>query len=409
MRAREAAEDGAAAMAIDDITQPQAQRPGRSPRALPRAESVGSLLRPAPIKALFASVFAAHESHVASLLDEREREELAKLEGLAGAAIRDAVARQIDAGLDVVTDGEMRRAHFVNSLFDAVEGIADNPVKDYFAGDDEVGPPPDPLATERLRIVDNPMAREVEFLRSCTNWPSKVAIPAVSNFYMLQYQTDAYPSREDYVAHMGELTRLLVRGAIAAGARYIQFDFPLYPALADPEKRADLERELGLEAEAILARALAADNAAIDGLPGEVTTGMHMCRGNYRSRWWARGSLEPVAERMFNELRYDRLLVEWEDTEREGDYSALRFVPKGPIVVLGLVSSKLPALESDADILDRMERASAFLDVEQLAISPQCGFASVWHGNEIGEDEQWRKLELVGRVADTIWGAPPPP
>ena len=126
-----------------------------------------------------------------------------ELDALADEAIAVAVARQIDAGLDVVTDGEMRRAHFVNSLFDAVEGIADNPVIDYFEGDGEVGPPPDPRVRERLRIVDNPMAREIQFLRSCTSWPAKVAIPAVSNFYMRQYETDAYPSREDYVGAHG--------------------------------------------------------------------------------------------------------------------------------------------------------------------------------------------------------------
>jgi 5-methyltetrahydropteroyltriglutamate--homocysteine methyltransferase len=374
-------------------------------RQPPRAESVGSLLRPEPIKRLFERAFARHESHVARLLDDEERAELAELDALADEAIRAAVARQIDAGLDVVTDGEMRRAHFVNSLFDALEGIADNPVKDYFAGDDEVGPPPDPLATERLRIVDNPMAREIAFLRSCADWPAKVAIPAVSNFYMLQYQTDAYPSREDYVAHMGELTRQLVLGAIGAGARYIQFDFPLYPALADPEKRADLERELGMDAEAILSRAIDVDNAALHGLPPEVTTAVHMCRGNYRSRWWARGSLEPVAERMFNELLFDRFLVEWEDTDREGDYGPLRYVPMpGPTVVMGIVSSKLREVESEEEVMRRIDEAASLLDPDQLAISPQCGFASVWHGNDITEDIQWGKLELVGRVAERVWG-----
>jgi 5-methyltetrahydropteroyltriglutamate--homocysteine methyltransferase len=371
-----------------------------------RAEPVGSLLRPEPIKRMFERAFARHESHVARLLNDGERQEFAELDALADVAVRVAVARQIEAGLDVVTDGETRRAHFVNSLFDAVEGIADNPVKDYFAGEDEVGPPPDPLVTERLRVVDNPMAREVEFLRSCTTFPFKVAIPAVSNFYMVQYRTDPYGSRDEYVEHMGDLTRQLVLGAIDAGVRYIQFDFPLYPALADPDKRTELERELGLDADAILDKAIAVDNAALDNLPAEVTTAVHMCRGNYRSHWWAQGSLEPVAERMFNELRYDRFLVEWEDTAREGDYSALRFVPTpGPVVVMGVVSSKLRTVEPDDEILRRMDQAASFLDAAQLGISPQCGFASVWHGNDITEEIQWRKLELVGRVADRIWGS----
>jgi 5-methyltetrahydropteroyltriglutamate--homocysteine methyltransferase len=350
-------------------------------------------------------MFAEHSSHARPLLGEHEREALAELDLLADEAIRDAVSRQIDAGLDVVTDGEMRRAHFVNSLFDAVEGIADNPVEDHFDAAAEIGPPPDPLATERLRIVDNPMAREIAFLREITDWPAKVAIPAVSNFYMLQYDTGAYPSREEFVTHMGELTTTLVNGAIEAGARYIQYDFPLYPALADPDKRADLEVGLGIGAEELLGKAIAADNAALAALPAGVTSAVHICRGNFRSRWWARGSLEPVAERMFNELRFDRFLIEWEDTGREGGYDALRFLPDGgPVVVMGIVSSKVANLESDDEIMRRMHAAASFAPLEQLALSPQCGFASVWHGNELGEEAQWRKLELVGRVADRVWG-----
>jgi 5-methyltetrahydropteroyltriglutamate--homocysteine methyltransferase len=374
-------------------------------RVVPRAETVGSLLRPEPLKRILARLFEAHSSHARPLLGEQERDALHELDLLAEEAIRDAVRRQIDAGLDVVTDGEMRRAHFVNSLFDAVEGIADNPVEDHFDVAAEIGPPPDPLAAERLRIVDNPMAREIAFLRELTNWPAKVAIPAVSNFYMLQYDTGAYPSREEFVAHMGELTTTLVKGAVEAGARYVQYDFPLYPALADPEKRAELEEGLAISAEELLSKAIAADNAALAALPAGVTSAVHICRGNFRSRWWARGSLEPVAERMFNELRFDRFLIEWEDTAREGGYDALRFLPKGrPVVVMGIVSTKVAELESDDEIMRRMDRAASIAPLEQLALSPQCGFASVWHGNDLDEEAQWRKLELVGRVADRVWG-----
>lgn len=371
-----------------------------------RAEPIGSLLRPEPIKHLLDRVYGKHDSHTTRVLDEREREALLEIDALADAAIREAVTRQIDAGLDVVTDGEMRRAHFVNSLFDALDGIAENPRKYYFAGDEEIAPPSDPLVTERLRIVENPLIREVRFLEQDTDVPYKVTLPAISNFYMTEYPTSAYASRDEFVAHMCELSGELAAGAVQAGARYIQFDFPLYPALADPEKRADLERELGERAESLLSKAIASDNQVLGAIGDGVTVGIHMCRGNYRSRWWARGSLEPVAERMFNELRYDRFLIEWEDTEREGDYAPLRFVPTpGPVVVMGLVSSKVDEVESDDEILRRMDAASSLLDVSQLAISPQCGFASVWHGNEITEDVQWQKLALVGRVADRVWGA----
>ena len=376
-------------------------------RVPPRAEPVGSLLRSNAIKSLFERAYAKHDSHVIRVLDAREQEALAELDALADEAIRVAVARQIDAGLDVVTDGEMRRAHFVNSLFDAVEGVADNPRKYYFAGDEEIAPPSDPVVTERLRLVANPLIHEVTFLRQCTDRPYKVTLPAISNFYMMDYPTDAYPSREAFVAHMQQLCGELASGAVKAGAHYIQFDFPLYPALADPEKRLELERALGEDGDSLLGKAIDADNGVLTHIENGVTVAIHMCRGNYRSRWWARGSLEPVAERMFTELRYDRFLVEWEDVEREGDYAPLRFVPvPGPIVVMGLVSTKVPRMESDEELLRQIDAAASLLDVSQLAISPQCGFASVWHGNEITEDTQWRKLELVGRVAERVWGTP---
>src|SRR6185437_1275346 len=371
-----------------------------------RAEPVGSLLRPAPLKRLFEEIFSAHSSHAVQVLTDEERGRLEELESVAEEAIREAVNRQLSIGLDVVTDGEMRRAHYVNSLFDAFGGLGENEQPEYFAGDEGVAPPPEPTAQQPLHIVDNPLAREIAFVRTLTDHPSKVTIQAPSSFYFpaSSYSSGAYGSREEFVGHVVELSRELVRGAVEAGARYVQFDYPLYPALCDPEKRAELVGALGEDAESLLAKALVADNAVLEGLPAGVTSGLHLCRGNFRSRWWAQGSLEPVAERMFGELRYDRLLVEWEDTERQGDYSALRFVPEdGPVVVMGVVSSKLPELESDDEILRRMEAAARYLDIGRLAISPQCGFASVSYGNELSEDDQWRKLELVTRTANKIW------
>ncbi len=373
-----------------------------------RAEPVGSLLRPAPLKQMFERIFARHSSHAVQLLNDEERAQLEELETLAEQAIREAVARQLSIGLDVVTDGEMRRAHYVNSLFDALGGLGENEQPEHFAGGEGVAPPPEPTAQQPLRIVDNPLAREVTFLRELTDHASKVTIQAPSSFYFpaSSYSSGAYGSRDEFVGHVVELSRELVGGAVGAGARYVQFDYPLYPALCDVQKRAELVEGLGEDAESLLGKALAADNAVLEGLPAGVTSGLHLCRGNFRSRWWAQGSLEPVAERMFGELRYDRLLIEWEDTEREGDYSALRYVPEdGPIVVMGVVSSKLPELESDEEILRRMEDAARYLDISRLAISPQCGFASVWYGNELSEDDQWRKLELVTRTANKIWGS----
>ncbi len=371
-----------------------------------RCEPVGSLLRPPPLKALFERLYSSHNSHVAALLSEAERPALATLNSVADEAIREAVARQIALGLDVVTDGEMRRAHYVNSLFDGLSGLAESDTPEYFAGDDGVAPPPEPIAQQRVAVTSNPLAEEAAFLRSITDHPTKVAIQTPSSllFPAARYGAAAYRSREAFVDDIVAVVRELVGGAIAAGARYIQFDYPLYPAMADPDKREELLAGADGDFDAMFARAIEADNAVLEDIPADITTALHVCRGNYRSHWWARGSLEPVAERMFSELRHQRFLVEWEDTDREGDYSALRFVPPGPIVVIGLVSTKVGTLESEDEILVRLDEASGHLDLGQLAISPQCGFASVWHGNEITEDQQWRKLELVARVADRAWG-----
>jgi 5-methyltetrahydropteroyltriglutamate--homocysteine methyltransferase len=375
-------------------------------RAPARSEGVGSLLRPPPLKAMFDRIYSPHSSHVAALLTEPEQAALSELNAIAEQAIRDAVSRQIALGLDVVTDGELRRAHYVNSLFDGLSGLAESEVPEFFAGDEDVAPPPEPIARERLRVVSNPLAQEVAFLRSITDHPCKVAIQTPSSLFFpaARYDAATYPTRDAFVDEIVAVVKELVAGAVAAGARYIQFDYPLFPAMADPDKRDELLAGSDADFDAILSKALAADNAVLDDIPADVTTALHVCRGNYRSHWWARGSLEPVAERMFNELRHQRFLVEWEDTGREGDYSPLRFVPPGPIVVMGLVSSKVGALESEDEVVARLEEAAGFLDIDQLALSPQCGFASVWHGNDITEKDQWRKLELVARVADRVWG-----
>ena len=254
---------------------------------------------------------------------------------------------------------------------------------------------------------ENPLVREIVFLKSVTDYPYKVTIlaPSAALYASVEFNSDVYPNRDAFVAHTVELLREIANGAVAAGARYLQFDFPLYPGLVDPDKSVDLLQAAGKDRQALLADALAADSAVVEGLPADVTVALHICRGNFRSQWWSKGSLKPLAEQMFGELPFHRFLIEWEDTEREGDYSPLRFVRKGgPIVVMGVVSSKVPELESEDDIMRRMEAAAHYLDYDQLALSPQCGFASVWYGNNISEDVQWRKLELIGRVAGRIWG-----
>ena len=191
--------------------------------------------------------------------------------------------------------------------------------------------------------------------------------------------------------------------AIAAGATYIQFDFPLYPYLVDPAWIARFE-DRGHDVAALVEAAVQADAAVLEGIPEGVTTALHICRGNYRSSWMCEGSLEPVAERVFGELPYDAFLVEWDDLGRDGGFEPIRFLRPGSIAVMGLVSTKTALLEDEDDLLRRMEEAAAIVgDMDRLAISPQCGFASVIVGNEIDEGSQWRKLELVAHVAHRLF------
>jgi 5-methyltetrahydropteroyltriglutamate--homocysteine methyltransferase len=213
-----------------------------------------------------------------------------------------------------------------------------------------------------------------------------------------------YASHEELLEDTLAIQRELIAEAIGAGARYVQLDFPNYVQLIDAGAREHAIVRQGIDPEEFLDKALDLDRRVIEGFPADVTFGLHICRGNYRSMWIYQGSLEPVADRIFNELPYDVFLVEWDEPERAGDYSALRHLPPGPIVALGIVSSKHPPVESREQLVREIEQAARHADIGQLAISPQCGFASVSDGNELSADDQWRKLEVVARTADEVWG-----
>ncbi len=380
--------------------------PSRAPRRPPRAEIVGSLLRPPAIRELFETIYAGKETQIATFVDSERAADLVRLRELAEGAIREVVRRQIDIGLDVVSDGELRRGVFENSLWEGLEGIAPNPRTMEFtdAAGETISPPTTAMVTGRVRKVRSPAAEEAAFLASITDYPFKVTMPAPSMLLFPEtgLAEGVYRDRDEMVADMVGVYRELVADAIAAGARYVQFDFPIYPLLVDPHSR-DALAELGEDVDSLLGKAIAADSAVTEGIPDGVTVALHLCRGNYRSHWFLEGSLAPIAERMFAELPFDTFLFEWDDVGREGDYAPIRYVPSGKIMVLGLVSTKVPELERDDDIVRRLDEASRYLPLEQLALSPQCGFASVWEGNLIDEDVQWRKLELVARVADRVW------
>jgi 5-methyltetrahydropteroyltriglutamate--homocysteine methyltransferase len=378
----------------------------RTPRRPARAEIVGSLLRPPEIRRLFEEIYEGKDTQITTFVDPDRANQLARLGVLAEEAIRDVVRRQIELGLDVVSDGELRRGVFENSLWEGLEGIAPNPRKMEFtdATGEIIAPPSTAMVTGRVRKVRSPAAEEAAFLASITDYPFKVTFPAPSMLLFPEtgLAEGAYRDRDEMVADMIGIYRELVADAIAAGARYVQFDFPIYPLLVDRRSR-DALAELGEDVDSLLGKALAADAAVTEGIPEGVIAALHLCRGNYRSHWFLEGSLAPIAERMFNELPFGTFLFEWDDIAREGDYEPIKYVPKGKIMVLGLVSTKVPELETEDELVRRLDEAARYLPLEQLAISPQCGFASVWEGNQIDEDVQWRKLELVARVADRIW------
>jgi 5-methyltetrahydropteroyltriglutamate--homocysteine methyltransferase len=365
------------------------------------------LLRPASLRAAIDRFY--EPGHSATLDEERARDRSA-LTADEDDAIRAAVQRQIDCGLDVVTDGEFRRWMFMNSFYDAVSGVRTGKTVSFRNDSGEAVELHIHEIVDVLRPVDSPGAREAAFMSEVAGGhPFKVTFPAASIFThpfttVTGIDGRGYGSLEGFVTHAIEIERGLVADAVAAGARYIQFDFPLYPYLVDPAWIARFE-EAGWGVGSLLDRAVAADRAVLEGIPDDVTTGLHICRGNFRSSWMCEGSLEPVAEQVFGELAYDSFLVEWDDEGRDGGFSSVRHLREGSTMVMGIVNTKTPVVEDEDDLLSAMEEAAGYAGgMDRLAISPQCGFASVMVGNDTDEDAQWRKLESVGKVAERLWG-----
>jgi 5-methyltetrahydropteroyltriglutamate--homocysteine methyltransferase len=382
--------------------------PVHGARRVARADHVGSLLRPERLR---RAVDALYEPGHTSMFAEERAKDLTELHRIEDECIAEAVRRQVDAGLDVVTDGEFRRKIFLNSFYDAVEGLAPAsapiPYPKNDPDDEELFHPGVSEIVDRVRLIDNPAAREVRFTTSITDRPVKVTFPAGSYwagpFGYLEGKADrVYRDQEEFAEHLLGIQQELIRGVLDAGARSLQLDFPPYVVVCDANWAGQL-REQGWDLDEMVDRCLDADRRVLEAVPDGIVTGLHICRGNYRSRWIWQGSLDPLAERIF-QLPYDRFLIEWEDTEREGDYSSLRFVPDGPIVVMGIVSSKKARVETEDELLHHLEDAARYIDIDRLALAPQCGFASDAAGNVLTEDDQWRKLETIARVADRVWG-----
>ena len=357
-----------------------------------RAEVVGSLLRP-------ADLVAARKQ-----LDSGDLAP-AGFKAVEDAAVRAAIELQQDAGIDVVTDGELRRYAFYGHLIDSFEGF-DREGGWAIPFRDERGEQlilKRPVVVNRMRWKRSMCSEEWTFLRSTAVRTGKVTMLSAQQaaaYYDPEKSNGAYPTRDDYLADIVDFSRREVEELVRLGCTYIQIDAPQYGALLDPTIREGY-RQRGSDPEELIDRCIELDNAIIKGHPG-VTFGLHVCRGNNQSKFYAEGDYEPIS-RIFQKTLFNRFLLEYDDS-RSGGFAPLAHLPEDRVAVLGLVTTKKPELETEAELNNRIEEASRYVPLERLALSPQCGFASTMEGNRISYEQQRSKLELVGRVAHSVWG-----
>ncbi|MPY77347.1 MAG: methionine synthase [Actinophytocola sp.] len=364
-----------------------------------RAEHVGSLLRP-------DYLLTARSAHADGTLTAAE------FKATEDRAVRDVVALQREAGMPVLTDGELRRESFQSELAAAVDGITGAGLGAWLWGDwhsEEFGDahverPADLAVTGPLRKRRNLAAEEFTFLRSCVDAETlKVTLPSPTLFASLwsPEQTGPYRTLDDFLADVTQILCDEARELVRLGCRYLQLDAPHYPLLVDPAWRAFYEQR-GWPADRWLTYGVEHDNAVIAaGRPA--TVGFHLCRGNQRSRWLVSGGYDAIARQLFGAVDADRLLLEYDD-ERSGDFAPLRLVPDDRTVVLGLITTKRPDLEAEDTLLARIREASAVIGRERLALGTQCGFATSLLGNALSIDGQHRKLALLARTAERAFG-----
>ena len=363
-----------------------------------RAEHLASFLRPAQVR-------EAREAFREGSIGQAE---LAEAED---GAIREALAKQTQVGVDVYSDGEFRRTGFQNDFMDSVEGYVpaeSPPVVRIWQGPG--GPPQEQgishVVGAKLRQLRRLTQDQVTFLKVNAPGPFKMTVPSPNQFPQLSFQSGVtdphYADRSELLWDIAGIIKAELAALVNEGVPYVQVDAPRYSYYVDATWREHL-RGLGQDPDAAFAEAVEADTFCFDGLRREgVTVALHICRGNNQSKWYAQGGYEPIAERVFGSLPVDRFLLEY-DTERAGTFEPLRHVPTDKTVVLGLISTKDPTMESQDDLLRRIDEASRYVPIERLALSPQCGFASTAAGNLLSEDEQWRKLELVADTARKVW------
>jgi 5-methyltetrahydropteroyltriglutamate--homocysteine methyltransferase len=369
------------------------------PRIRPpfRADQVGSLLRPASVK-------AARERWASGALDDQGLREVED------EAIADAVARQEAIGLQSITDGEMRRAAWTTDFLKGLDGVS------VVVADAVTFKGATPHKTKLMTVTGklgwsgHPMLEHFGFLKSHTNATAKMTIPSpmmltspTRNWREVVDQ-DVYPTLEALYEDLGKAYREAIKAFADAGCRYLQIDDCSFAFFCDPAVRQKIA-DRGDDPDALLDAWVGLINSALKDKPAGLTVSTHMCRGNFRSTWLAQGGYEPVAELLFNRLPFDAYFMEY-DSDRAGGFEPLRRMPAASdkIVVLGLVTTKSGVLEDRDEIKRRIDQAASYIPLERLCLSPQCGFASTEEGNVLAEEEQWAKLASIVEIADEVWG-----
>jgi 5-methyltetrahydropteroyltriglutamate--homocysteine methyltransferase len=362
--------------------------------ALFRADHIGSLLRP-------PALLEARGSASPELLRRIEDQQILRV-----------LAKQKDLGFEAATDGEFRRRNFMSDFTDAVEGFdLGNAIgRSWQAGpgarvavSSVAG-----IVTAKLRQVQPLTGHELPFLKVNSPLPIKMTLPSATQFPAISFKNGVTDKiYKDHSALLWDIVEIMkgeLRKLSSDGVKYIQIDAPRYSYYMDPNWRDWIKKQLKVDPDTALDEAVRADNACFLAAQNNgVTLGIHLCRGNNRSHWYAEGGYESIAEKLFGTLAVDRFLLEYDDA-RSGSFEPLRFVPEGKTVVLGLISTKVACMEDPDVLVRRIEEASKYVAIENLALSPQCGFASTAEGNLLTEDCQWAKLELVSDTARRVWG-----
>jgi 5-methyltetrahydropteroyltriglutamate--homocysteine methyltransferase len=359
-----------------------------------RADHVGSLLRSAALKEARA---------------KRARGEIPadKLKAVEDREIEILIKKQEAAGLKAITDGENRRRSWQIDFLEKLPGIESYAGERKFKFQGVQSPQVLIRVADKLGAFDgHPMIEHFKFLQSHTKAMPKMTIPSPSAVHFRHGREgvpeSVYPDMGDFYRDLGTTYRKAVRAFADAGCRYLQLDEVNFTYLCDPKQR-QIVIDRGDDPDALPAIYASMINAAISDIPDDMTITMHLCRGNFRSTFIASGGYEPVAELLFNSINVHGYFMEF-DTERAGGFEPLRFVPKGKMVVLGLVTSKSGTLESKDEIKRRIDQAAEFVPLDQLCLSPQCGFASSEEGNILAEEEQWAKLRMIVEIAEEVWG-----